>query len=53
MREWRAAAGLSRSEAGSLLNLASKTIRDIEQGRSRADDVLAKIALKKMIEDAK
>lgn len=53
MREWRAVAGLSRGEAAERLALAPNTIRDIEQGISRADDALARIALKKLIEDAK
>lgn len=52
MREWRAAAGLSRAAAAARLALAPNTVRDIEQGVSRADDVLARIALKKLIEDA-
>jgi hypothetical protein len=33
--------------------MAPGTLRDIEQGLSRADDVLARIALKKLIEAAK
>ncbi len=53
MREWRRVAGLSREQAGDHLRLSANTIRDIEQGLSRADDMLARIALEKMIEDAK
>lgn len=53
MRAWRAAAGLSTEDAGKRLNLSRRTIEDIELGRSRAEDVLARIALKKLIEDAK
>jgi DNA-binding XRE family transcriptional regulator len=36
MREWRRVAGLSRAEAGAQIGLAPGTIRDIEQGLSRA-----------------
>jgi transcriptional regulator with XRE-family HTH domain len=53
MRAWRAAAGLTREQAGERLGLALGTIRDIEQGLSRADDVLAREGLKKLISDAK
>ena len=53
MREWRRLAGLSRAEAAERLGMAPGTLRDIEQGLSRTDDALARIALKKLIEDAK
>ena len=53
MREWRRVAGLSRDQAAARLEMAPGTLRDIEQGLSRADDVLAQIGLKKLIEDAK
>jgi transcriptional regulator with XRE-family HTH domain len=53
MRQWRAAAGLSRADAAARLRMAPGTLRDIEQGLSRTDDVLAQIALKKLIADAK
>lgn len=53
MREWRRVAGLSRDQAASILGMAPGTLRDIEQGLSRAEDVLAQMGLKKMIEDAK
>lgn len=53
MRRWRAAAGLSRAEAGRRLGLAPNAIRDIEQGLRRADDELSRLGLKKLIEDAK
>jgi ribosome-binding protein aMBF1 (putative translation factor) len=52
MRSWRSAAGLSTEDAGKRLNLSRRTIEDIELGRSRADDMLARIALNKLIEDA-
>lgn len=53
MRAWRTAAGLSRAEAAARLKMAPGTLRDIEQGLSRADDEMARIALKKLVEDAK
>jgi transcriptional regulator with XRE-family HTH domain len=53
MRAWRVAAGLTRAQAGERLGLALGTIRDIEQGLSRADDVLAREGLKKLLADAK
>ncbi len=53
MREWRRAAALTTADAGERLGLSRRTIEDIELGRSRADDVLTRIALKKLIEDAK
>jgi predicted transcriptional regulator len=53
MRAWRAAAQLSTAEAGARLGLSPRSIEDIEQGRRRADDELTRIALKKLIEDAK
>jgi DNA-binding XRE family transcriptional regulator len=53
MRAWRAAAGLSRLQAGEIIGLGETAIRDIEQGLRRGDDVLAQIALKKLIDDAK
>ena len=52
MREWRYVAGLSTVEAGKRLGLSGRTVEDIEQGRSRVDDEFARIALKKLIEDA-
>lgn len=52
MRAWRAAAGLSTAEAGERLNLSRRTIEDIELGRSRANDELARIALEKLSTDA-
>ncbi|MEQ1698121.1 MAG: helix-turn-helix transcriptional regulator [Hyphomicrobiaceae bacterium] len=51
MREWRRLAGLNTSAAGERLGLSSRAIEDIEQGRRRVDDELARIALKKLIED--
>ena len=53
MRTWRALAGLNTAEAGARLGMSGRAIEDIEQGRRRADDELARIALKKLIEDAK
>lgn len=53
MKDWRAAAGLNTAAAGERLGLSSRAIEDIEQGRRRADDELTRIALKKLIDDAK
>lgn len=53
MREWRALAGINTAEAGARLGLTGRAIEDIEQGRRRADDELARIALKKLIADSK
>lgn len=53
MREWRTITGLSASDAGARLGLSGRTIEDIEQGRSRAGDVLAQLGLQKLIEEAK
>jgi len=53
MREWRKLAGLNTAGAGEHLGLSSRAIEDIEQGRRRADDELTRIALKKLISDAK
>ena len=53
MRAWRAAAGLSTTEAGTRIGLSRRAVEDIEQGRRRAGDVFTEIALKKLIDDAK
>ena len=53
MREWRTLAGLNATEAGARLGLSGRAIEDIEQGRRRVDDELARIALNKLIDDAK
>ena len=52
MREWRRTAGLSTTEAGARLGLSRRTIEGIEQGRREGDE-LARIALEKLLEDAK
>jgi predicted transcriptional regulator len=52
MREWRRLAGLNTAAAGERLRLSSRAIEDIEQGRRRVGDELARIALQKLIEDA-
>jgi transcriptional regulator with XRE-family HTH domain len=52
MRAWRAAAGLSTANAGERLGLSSRAIEDIEQGRRRAGDIMARIALEKLCTDA-
>lgn len=53
MREWRKLAGLNTAGAGERFGLSARAIEDIEQGRRRAGDELTRIALKKLIEDAK
>ncbi len=53
MREWRAATGLNTAAAGETLGMTSRAVENIEQGRRRVDDELTRIALKKMIADAK
>jgi transcriptional regulator with XRE-family HTH domain len=53
MRAWRTRAGLNTAAAGARLNLSARTIEKIEQGDRRADDELTRIALKKLLEDAK
>lgn len=53
MRAWREHADMTTAEAGARLNLSRRTIEDIELGRSRADDELARIALEKLSTDAK
>lgn len=53
MREWRRVAGINTAAAGERLGLSARSIEDIEQGRSRVDDALTRVALKKLIEDAK
>ena len=52
MRRWRQLAGLSRVEAAARLSMSRGTIRDIEQGLTRADDVFVRLALEKLIEDS-
>jgi len=53
MRAWRNAAGLNTFEAGARIGLSARAIEDIEQGRRRANDELTRIALKKLLDDAK
>ena len=53
MREWRRLSGRSTAEAGARLGLSARAIEDIEQGRRRADDEMARIALKFLISRAK
>lgn len=40
-------------DVGDRLGLSGRTIEDIEQGRSRAGDVLAQLGLQKLIEEAR
>ena len=53
MREWRRLARLTRTEAAARLSMAPGTLRDIEQGLSRSDDMLARLALDGLIAAAK
>jgi DNA-binding XRE family transcriptional regulator len=52
MKEWRNVARLNTTQAGEHLGLSSRTIEDIEQGRSRAGDVLAQYGLYYLIIEA-
>ena len=49
MREWRRLAGLNTTQAGEELGLSSRSIEDIEQGRTRANDVLTRHGLEALI----
>jgi predicted transcriptional regulator len=51
MKAWRAKAGLNTAAAGERLNLSPRAIEDMEQGRRRVDDELARIALKKLLDE--
>lgn len=52
MRQWRGLLGLNTAEAGARLGLSGRTIEDIEQGRKRSGDELARIALEALIREA-
>lgn len=52
MRIWRKLADINTSEAGKVLGLSPRSIEDIEQGRSRVDDVLTRLGLDALIHDA-
>lgn len=49
MREWRRLAGLNTAQAGEELGLSSRSIEDIEQGRTRSNDVLTHHGLEALI----
>jgi DNA-binding XRE family transcriptional regulator len=53
MRQWRQAAGINSASAGQRLGLSARTIEDIEQGRTRVDDELSRLGLKKLLDDEK
>lgn len=53
MREWRVTAGHNTQSAGRELGLSSRSIEDIEQGRTRVDDVLTRNGLEAMIAQAR
>ena len=52
LRIWRKLADINTAEAGKRLGLSSRSIEDIEQGRSRVDDVLTRLGLDALIHDA-
>lgn len=52
MRKWRRLADINTTEAGKRLDLSPRSIEDIEQGRSRVDDVLTRLALEALVHDA-
>lgn len=52
MRLWRRLADINTTEAGKCLGLSPRSIEDIEQGRSRVDDVLTRLGLDALIHDA-
>lgn len=49
MRSWRALLGINTVEAGKRLGLSSRTIEDIEQGRTRQTDELTRRGLLHLI----
>ena len=53
MRKWRTVAGHNTQSAGAELGLSSRSIEDIEQGRTRVDDVMTRHGLEAMIAQAK
>lgn len=53
MREWRRIAGINTLTAGAELGLSSRSVEDIEQGRTRVDDVLTRRGLEALIAEAK
>lgn len=53
MREWRRLTGLNTVGAGEELGLSSRSIEDIEQGRSRDGDALTQYGLEALIAQAK
>jgi predicted transcriptional regulator len=52
MRLWRRLMDYNTSRAGEALEMSSRAVEDIEQGRRRADDALTRIALEALIHDA-
>ena len=52
MRTWRKLLEINTTQAGERLEMSSRAVEDIEQGRRRADDRLTRIALEALIYDA-
>lgn len=52
MRTWRRLLEINTAEAGKRLEMSARTIEDIEQGRARAEDALARIALEQLVYEA-
>jgi predicted transcriptional regulator len=52
MRTWRKLLEINTTEAGECLGLSARSIEDIEQGRSRVDDVLTREGLFALIHEA-
>jgi predicted transcriptional regulator len=52
MRTWRRLLDINTAEAGRQLGLSSRSIEDIEQGRTRVGDVLSRLALEALVHDA-
>src|SRR5262245_5831468 len=52
MRKWRRLLEINTTEAGERLGLSSRSIEDIEQGRTRAGDELTRLGLEGLIHDA-
>lgn len=53
MKEWRRLARLDVRSAGRVLGISGRTVEGIEQGRRRAKDEVIRIALERLIEEAK
>jgi DNA-binding XRE family transcriptional regulator len=52
MKEWRRLMDYNTAKAGKFLGLSPRSVEDIEQGRTRVDDVLTREGLLALIHDA-